>query len=158
MKILVISDTHGFTSNAEKLIKKYKDKISMVVHLGDLVSDAKRLQGIFSDVKFEIVKGNNDFTKDYPNEKIIELNGKRILITHGHMYRVKYSYDYIVSHAKALKVDAVFFGHTHEQEEFYKDNCLFLNPGSLTYSRDGSSSYALADVTEYGVIAYLEKV
>ena len=158
MKILVISDTHGITYDAERIIKKYEKNIVLCVHLGDLVKDAVYLQTKFPNLKFEIVRGNNDFTRDFPSEKIIEVGNKKILITHGHMYSVKSTYDLIVNHAKSFKVDAVFFGHTHQQEEFYSDNILFLNPGSVALSRDGSRSYAIVEVTAFGVVAYLEKV
>lgn len=158
MKILVISDTHGITYDAERIIKKYEKNIVLCVHLGDLVKDAVYLQNKFPNLKFEIVRGNNDFTRDFPLEKVIEVGGKKILITHGHMYSVKSTYDLIVNHAKSFKADAVFFGHTHQQEEFYSDNILFLNPGSLALSRDGSRSYAIAEVTTFGVVAYLEKI
>ncbi|AZT90940.1 metallophosphoesterase [Caldicellulosiruptor changbaiensis] len=158
MKILVISDTHGITYDAERIVKKYEKNIVLCVHLGDLVKDAVYLQNKFPNLKFEIVRGNNDFTRDFPSEKIIEVGNKKILITHGHMYSVKSTYDLIVNHAKSFKVDAVFFGHTHQQEEFYSDNVLFLNPGSIALSRDGSRSYAIAEVTPFGVVAYLEKV
>ncbi|WAM34487.1 metallophosphoesterase [Caldicellulosiruptor morganii] len=158
MKILVLSDTHGITYDAERIVKKYEKNIVLCVHLGDLVKDAVYLQNKFLNLRFEIVRGNNDFTRDFPSEKIIEVGGKKILITHGHMYSVKSTYDLIVNHAKTFKVDAVFFGHTHQQEEFYSDNILFLNPGSLALSRDGSRSYAIAEVTKFGVVAYLEKV
>jgi len=158
MKILVISDTHGIIYDAQNIIKKYEKNVEMCIHLGDLAKDAIYLQSRFPNLKFEIVRGNNDFTKDFPTEKIIELGGKKILITHGHMYSVKSTYDLIVNHAKAFRVDACFFGHTHQQEEFYSDGILFLNPGSLAFSRDGSRSFAIAEVTPYGVVAYLEKV
>jgi len=158
MKILVISDTHGITYEAERIVRKYEKNIVLCVHLGDLVKDAVYLQNKFPNLKFEIVRGNNDFTRDFPSEKIIEVGNKKILITHGHMYSVKSTYDLIVNHAKSFRVDAVFFGHTHQQEDFYSDSILFLNPGSIAFSRDGSRSYAIAEVTSFGVVAYLEKV
>lgn len=158
MKILVISDTHGIVSTAEKIIKKYEKNISLCIHLGDLVKDALYLKNRFPHMNFEIVRGNNDFTRDFPTDKVLEIDNKRILITHGHMYSVKSTYDLIVQHGKAFRVDAVFFGHTHQQEEFYSDNILFLNPGSLTFSRDGFKAFAIAEITEFGVVAYLEKV
>jgi len=158
MKILVISDTHGVVATAEKIIKKYEKNIELCIHLGDLIRDAVYLRNRFPNLKFEIVRGNNDFSLDYPSEKILHLNNKKILITHGHMYSVKSTYDMLVNHGKSFGVDAVFFGHTHQQEEFYTDNILFMNPGSLTYARDGSKTCAIAEILVFGVVAYLEKV
>jgi len=158
MKFIVMSDTHGNTSYAEKLIKKYKNNIKKVIHLGDVVKDALYLKNRFNDIEFEIVRGNNDWTSDFPAEKVIEVDNKKILLTHGHMYGVKHDYGLLVNHAKLLRVDACLFGHTHLQEEFYVDGKLFLNPGSLLLSRDGESRYAIIEITEWGVVGYLEKV
>ncbi len=47
MKILVISDTHGDLYYAEKSIKKHKNEIEFVFHLGDHDEDAKELQKKF---------------------------------------------------------------------------------------------------------------
>ena len=43
MKYLVISDTHGYIKRSEELIEKYKEEITGVIHLGDLVRDTKTL-------------------------------------------------------------------------------------------------------------------
>lgn len=87
----------------------------------------------------EFVRGNNDWSKEYPLEKTLGIGGLKIFITHGHLYNVKYDYDRIIQKGKAINADAVFFGHTHETEEIYSDGMLLLNPGSVSGSGGISS-------------------
>ena len=59
-KILVISDTHGDTTLAERVLNKNQD-VDMVIHLGDYFRDADRLNNLFPNIRFEYVYGNSDF-------------------------------------------------------------------------------------------------
>ena len=58
MKILVISDTHGDTENAEMVIRKNMDA-DLVIHLGDYFRDAEKLAKLFPQLKFEYIYGNS---------------------------------------------------------------------------------------------------
>lgn len=51
VKLLVISDSHGNTSLAEKVLKKHED-VDMVIHLGDYFRDANRLEELFPQLHF----------------------------------------------------------------------------------------------------------
>lgn len=132
MKILLVSDSHGNTTNIIKALKKHKD-IELVIHLGDVLGDIIKVKEIFKDLRYEYVPGNNDWAKEVPLEKVLELEGKRIFITHGHHYNVKYDYQRIIMKGKAIGADAVFFGHTHTTEELFSDGMLVLNPGSICF-------------------------
>ena len=59
---------------------------------------------------------------------MLEIQNKKILLTHGHRYRVKYGYDRLLSRAKEISADIVVFGHTHVPENTYIDNILLFNP------------------------------
>ena len=63
----------------------------------------------------------------------IEIDGVKILLTHGHRYGVKNGYLNLIMRAKELQVNAVIFGHTHIPEVFTEDGVLFVNPGSCSY-------------------------
>lgn len=153
MRILLFSDSHGYTHNMIKVINKSKD-IDMIIHLGDFIKDAFKVRDQFKNMTFEFVPGNNDWTRDYPGEKILELVGKKILITHGHLYNVKNDYQRIILRGKTLKVDAVFFGHTHIAEEIFSDGMLVLNPGSISIpSQSEKPTYCLVEIKDDKVVS-----
>ena len=53
----------------------------------------------------------------------------------------------LVSSAKNLACDIVCFGHTHASMIRKMDGVFLLNPGSVTFPRDGKPrSYAILDV------------
>ena len=115
MRILVLSDSHSTN------IKIDFSSFDYVFHCGD-----RGFSKLSDDVIY--VKGNCDFAGD--NEKLIEINGKKIFITHGNIYNVKYNYMNLYYKALELKADIVLFGHTHKQIVFSENNILFLNPGA----------------------------
>lgn len=130
MFILLVSDTHGNISEFRRVLSNYSN-LDMVIHLGDYAKDVVKMQKEFSNIMFEYVPGNNDWSCQEPNDKILDLCGKRVFITHGHKYRVKSGVDSLTKKAKEQHVDAAFFGHTHLADEFSQDGILYANPGSL---------------------------
>ena len=128
---LVISDTHSNIFAARALIGKY-GQIDGIIHLGDYYKDAVRLTETQpKDRDIFMVPGNCDFVIDMPSEIIIEVEDKRILLTHGHKYNVKYGIDCLEKKALNENIDAVLFGHTHVPLQKVSSNIVFLNPGSL---------------------------
>lgn len=153
MKILLFSDSHGYTLNMIKAAKKFDD-IDMIIHLGDFIKDIIKLGEEIKKPVYEFVSGNNDWTKDYPSEKLILIKEKRIFITHGHLYNVKNDYKRIISKGIALNADAVFFGHTHKTEEFYYENIMFLNPGSISVPMESDRpTFCIIEIREGRIIS-----
>jgi len=154
MKIfLVISDTHGDVFTALKVINAYP-QINGIIHLGDYYKDAGRLIDQFPDLEFHVVPGNCDFVFDKPADILLDIEGKKLLLTHGHRYDVKNGLERLENKAKRENVDAVLFGHTHTPYIGYRSNTLFVNPGSLYYSRgSGAKTYALLEVSSIGIEA-----
>jgi len=145
MKIGVISDTHGRLALAQKAIKTM-GQIDMLVHLGDYCRDAIYLS---EELQREIitVKGNCDFSSNVPLEQIVEVEGLKIYVTHGHREGVKWGYEGIIDRAKNAGVDVALFGHTHISEIFTNSDILFVNPGSIGEPRYGNKpSYAIIDI------------
>src|SRR5688500_9922325 len=102
MKILVLSDTHGETDKAEEVIRK-QNHIDLIIHLGDYFRDAQKLSGMFPQIPIEYIYGNSDFMiGDVEAEKGLEYKGKKILITHGHRYSVKWDYDKLYKKAEEM--------------------------------------------------------
>ena len=147
MKILVISDTHGDTNKAEEAIRSNK-KIDLIIHLGDYFRDAQKLSNLFPEIPMEYIYGNSDFMiDDVPAEKMLEIGGKRIFITHGHRYSVKWDYDKLYKKAEEMNADVLLFGHTHIPDLIEKGRYYVLNPGSTSDPRDDSNeSYAIIEI------------
>ncbi len=135
MRILVFSDTH---CSIEPCIKTINNIIGvdMIIHAGDHDSDARALEKLFPRIPIKYVKGNCDMSNS-PSELLIEIDGKKIFLTHGHLYKVKYEYNYETIKKKGLSVgaDIVVFGHTHIPYCENFGNILLLNPGSTKTSK-----------------------
>ncbi len=123
-KILVLSDTHGDLTSIESLKSIIKES-DYVFHLGDYQRDILVFRE-FADKIFS-VKGNCDGGGD---DLVLEIEDTKLLLTHGDRYGVKQSLDMLLRKAKELKVDAVFFGHTHDAIIEIHDGIWFINPGA----------------------------
>ena len=135
-RILVFSDSHGHTDYITSAIERIP--ADLIVHLGDKVYDIEKVSYIYDDLSFEYVSGNCDFDSYLPSTKIIEAEGFRILLTHGHPYNVKQSLLSLKSYAIENNVDCILYGHTHISECSYENGMLILNPGSGSVPGDES--------------------
>jgi len=131
--VLIISDYHRREDKVIELIEKYQP--DRIFNLGDSESEEMFLD----NYNILSVKGNCDYI-NLPN--IIKLNyyGINILMTHGHLYGVRYDLLRLKMLAKENNFNYVFYGHTHIQKLEIIDGILFLNPGSLI-----NDHYALMD-------------
>jgi hypothetical protein len=110
-------------------------------------------------IEYYLMCGNNEVVYKEFDDRVIDLNGCRIFITHGHRYGVKDSTDRLENEAFKLDVNVCLFGHTHIQAIYKKDNpsngnsLLFLNPGSISlphpYSKCG---YGMLDIDNDGAV------
>ena len=142
MKIFVISDTHGKIAKVKQVWDKLTD-VDLLIHLGDHVEDAKRLEREL-ETKVVFVKGNMDGSYDSKDYKIVETEYGKLLLTHGHMDGVKGSPLGLIYRAQELDCKAVLFGHTHKPAYEEVDGLYLINPGSLSQPRDGTDgSYAI---------------
>ena len=158
MKILVFSDSHDHCEKMVDITKKLKSNtgsLDYIIHLGDLVRDAKYLQDKFPDIPVLYVYGNCDFSLDRRDcEKEFEICGKNFFILHGHTRRVKYSLDSLKAIAEQKKYDMILYGHTHMPHEDYYNNTYIICPGSVSYDRDGrGKSYCVIDITGNDICA-----
>ena len=129
MKILVLSDSHGNVSNMLEAVER--EAPNRILHLGDCWRDAEKLLDLFPAIPLEQVPGNCDFRSTEPNEQLLMLEGKRILICHGHTYGVKQSLLSAGFRAEELDLDLFLFGHTHRPLVDLRGKTWFLNPGSI---------------------------
>jgi len=125
--LFVISDTHGNGEKIKKLLPIMEES-DYVIHLGDYITDTRYLSEKVYE-KLYAVKGNCDGGGD---DLIIEVENKKILLTHGNRYGVKQGNLKLLLKAKEIGVDAVFFGHTHKSLAEEVDGITFVNPGTLS--------------------------
>lgn len=144
MKVVIFSDSHGKTKTMEAILRESKD-IDLIFHLGDYVRDAQYLETI-TDIPVTLVQGNCDNVQS-PKEIIREIMGKRIMLTHGHMYGIKMGLNRLFYAAKENNIDIVFFGHSHIPYCQENDGILFVNPGSIGDKRwQNNESYGVLSI------------
>jgi putative phosphoesterase len=134
MKAIIFSDSHRSFEPMVKAMDAEKD-ISQIIHAGDVYSDVEDLEIMFPKTPIAAVKGNNDWLLyGVPEERVFELGGVKILLTHGHNYGVKYSLSKLLQRAVSLDVNLVVFGHTHVTYSETIGNITLFNPGPASKS------------------------
>jgi uncharacterized protein len=127
MKVLIMSDSHGLTDEIVDIKNRHKDEVSLMFHCGDSEISAQS-----SELKsFQGVKGNCDFDSDFPNERIVDVNGVSLYLTHGHLYNVKSTLMNLKYRALELNAKIACYGHSHIAGAELIDGILFINPGSI---------------------------
>ncbi|WP_338750481.1 metallophosphoesterase [Bacillus sp. FJAT-52991] len=131
MKVLIVSDSHGWSEVLQQLKERYERKVDAMIHCGDseLSADDPAVEGYF------IVRGNCDTENQFPYDIIEGVEGRRIFVTHGHRYNIKMSLMNLMYKAKEYEADLVFFGHSHLVGAESIDGTVFVNPGSITLPR-----------------------
>ena len=152
MRVGVMSDTHNRLDLAAMAIKQM-GAIDVLLHAGDLYHDAFRL-ALPLEVQVVAVRGNSDYGETGPTEEVLELAGHKILLTHGHLYRVKHACQKLLDRAQKLQVKAVVFGHTHLVKNIIEEGILLFNPGSISYPMGGNRpSYGVLQIDNDGIKA-----
>ncbi len=148
IRIIVISDNHGFEEPVERIREIYRHRADYFFHLGDSEMPRYLLEG------YACVRGNNDYYGDMPNDLVLSIGKKKVLLTHGH--RDLYWRDPLplARRAASLGCCAAFFGHTHIYTDITAEGIRLLNPGSIWRNRDGSApSYMIAEMRDDGISA-----
>ena len=159
MRFLIFSDSHGHPEYINEALAR-ASRYDGVFFLGDGLRDLAYCD--VSDDRLFFVKGNCDIFympgEDYPESRLLVFDNKKIFITHGHRYGVKYSLDSLIYAAAERDADIVLFGHTHEKFEcrLTPDVCetlskpLYLfNPGAIS---GYNASFGCLDITLRGEI------
>lgn len=136
MKILVISDSHRMTNRLANIFDEQSDA-DAVIFLGDGESDMDNAEYLIKSGNVYKVRGNCDFCSALTDEALIELAGKRIFFTHGHIYSVKSGYEQIIAAAKSKGADICLFGHTHSPYKECVDSLNIMNPGTASLGQYG---------------------
>lgn len=129
IKILVLSDSHGFTTEVEEIKQRHNLKYN--IHCGDseLAYDAKELED------FTTVAGNTDMFSFFKDDEVIDINGFTVFVTHGHLYGVKGDLQRLFYRAEEIGANIVCFGHSHVVHAETVNGVLYINPGSIRFPR-----------------------
>ena len=151
MKILVFSDSHRSLSGMYAAIDRHQPQ--QVIHLGDMMSDAEEVAEHYPRLPFCLVPGNCDgWGVATPVKKQITLEGKSILLSHGHRWGVKSGYDTAIADARAVDADILLFGHTHVPLcQQLEDGLWMMNPGPAR------SGYGLIELDNGHIFCSLHK-
>lgn len=154
MIVLVISDTHKDLTDARLAIRHTMEKsLDIVIHCGDHMDDGKELEKEFPNLKFYYVPGNCDgwFFNHSEKIKIINIEDKKILFTHGDHHNIKFSYDELFRETKQRGAVIGLCGHSHVAhiERQSKTGITVVNPGSIALPRDSQyPSYAVLEIAK----------
>ncbi len=131
-----MSDSHGELENLEKAVEHLtkKEKVEMIIHLGDDSDDAK----IIEKFGVKVIKVPGVFESYYqdpniPNRLLEDFNGWKVLLTHTDVsHKNDLPTDLKPEKLVAEKtVEIVLHGHTHIPRIEEKEEVLFINPGHL---------------------------
>ena len=144
---VVFSDIHGDYKNMRKL-KILAQENNGAFFAGDGLSCV--LNANIPNLYW--VAGNCDALGE--REVVTEIEGVKILLTHGHLYGVKSGMQKLYYRAKELDVNVVIFGHTHAPLITKEDGILFLNPGTAS-SNAITPTFIYMCISQGGVKAFL---
>ena len=135
MNILVLSDSHSALSFMRQCIETVQP--DAIVHLGDYFEDAEAMEEEYSGIPMYRVPGNCDRYRCPPGQPEVLIQpvcGVELFMTHGHRHNVKMYLGQLLKDARACKVPAVLYGHTHQADCYLEEDGLWvLNPGSCGY-------------------------
>ena len=128
-RIFVFSDSHRYVRNMYAAMEDGKP--DLVLHLGDMLRDAEELSYAYPQQSIVMVPGNCDGWTTQPLQKLLDIQGKKLLLPHGHIWQVKSGCETALAAARQQGADLVLFGHTHRAYCVQEPDGLWvLNPGA----------------------------
>ena len=159
MKIVAFSDSHGNRGLLRDAVEMAMrgSPIDVCVHCGDGARDmdaiAPILRDRYPDIRIYTVRGNCDIGAfDLPMLEYFEVNGVRMIATHGHAYNVKTGYESLLCEAASKGAKVAFFGHTHKPLLEAARGIYLINPGAIAQHMAGNIAYAQVLVDSAGTI------
>lgn len=175
-RLLVISDSHGHYQTLEEIVKRYGSQCDGLVFCGDGAGDISQLLKLSksdSDLRacippvIALARGNgdpstypvdSDLSIFIPNGQIFTVNGRSILLVHGHREAVDFGMENLGLEMQLSDCKLAFYGHTHIAREERSDDYMFVNPGSCARPRGGQpAGFAIATIEKNFVdIAFIK--
>ncbi len=165
-KVLIISDTHRNIAPAIGVINQIKNYgLGAIIHCGDHLQDAERLQQLYPEVSVYGVSGNCDSRTCLEDlSKVVTIEGVNFFVTHGHRYLIKWGdYEELAIDALAHDAQVALCGHSHSAYLAKIQGILVMNPGSISLPRDyPHPSYGIIQVEkgqiqESSILQMIEK-
>lgn len=132
-KIIVFSDLHiPSRANSQILQKINFRKYDYIITAGDIVDDNTYFELINQEAGFFGVHGNMDdyfIKKKLPEKKIIDIEGIKIGLIHGHQTGMANPKELINFFED--KIDIMVFGHSHQKYDKKINGVRVINPGAL---------------------------
>ena len=160
MLIAVVSDTHGYFTPAEKVLRRFRPEL--LFFLGDFYADGEKLLSKL-EIPGYLVAGNGDRSSQYPQEdKLITIAGVRFFLTHGHNLGVKQGMTRLEAESRKNLAQVTLYGHTHCCYLRQHENCWLMNPGSASEPRDlNEPSVGLIEIgakqVEFSIISVVDQ-
>lgn len=154
MKVLIVSDTHGYLGNFDTALEREKP-IDVLIHCGDVEGDEDYLR-VTAGCPVYMVAGKNDWGRGLEGEIQTEIAGHQVMIAHGHTYFVSIGLDTIAAEAKKKGAEIVFFGHTHKPVIREADGVTLVNPGSISQPRQTERipTYIVMEIDDDGKVDF----
>lgn len=149
-KLIVMSDTHGFSSTFRRVLEKEREADALIF-LGDGLRDLETVAQLRPRLPVYSVQGNCDFACQEPMDGLAPFEGVLIYYTHGHLFGVKHGLEQLAQVAANRGADLALFGHTHMPCRERLGDITLFNPGSAGAPRDGWASYGVITLPGGGV-------
>lgn len=120
-EVIVVSDNHGEVQHCLSVQNMYPDAI--YIHCGDTQLKLEETPGFIQ------VKGNNDWLLDLPKQRIVEIEGVKVMICHGDQKAFPLEKT-LPEEARRLGCTLVCYGHTHIPLIHIHKGVDCVNPGS----------------------------
>lgn len=133
MRIGLISDTHN---RLRPQVFDIFANVDLILHAGD-VGEIDIILELEAIAPVHAVLGNTDSAGLRPrvrDEVLLELEGHRVVVVHGHMLG---SPTPDLLHSSYPQADVIIYGHTHRQRVDERDGCMIVNPGAAGAARFG---------------------
>lgn len=153
MRVVVFSDSHGDINRCISVMEAV-GKVDMIFHLGDIYRDVEDLKTLYPDIPIEFVIGNNDWNFTGERRKFVDVDGHKIMLTHGHAYRTN---EELAKDAAENGAELALRGHTHQAGDWVGEpgGVHVLNVGSVSYPRGGEPCSCGILETENGRLKWM---
>lgn len=130
MKLLILSDSHGDVGTMIDIAER--ERPNEIFHLGDCLRDAESLSYACPEIPVIMVPGNCDGWTGMLDRLLLERNGIRILLAHGHRWHVKSGSGAALADARMCDANILLYGHTHQAVCCKEEDGLWrMNPGTV---------------------------
>ena len=138
----VLSDTHLHDATPALLAacERYLGDCARLLHAGD-ITEAAVLEALGRRWRGEAVRGNMDFSPSLAHlrrRRMVQVGGLSIGLTHGSGGQSGLEERLLDAFGDAPPA-VIIHGHSHRASDRFYQGVRFLNPGSATDPRDGSS-------------------